>query len=102
MESSDWRDLIQSPLPEYVERFGPLPEGLLKLSSMLTVNTSDRLMADLTQALRVGKPITDWSPYEKPSRLGSASTDAETSNHLGTGSRKAAGLFRVLCLAKQF
>lgn len=50
MEFLGWRDQIQSPVPEYVERFGPLPKGLLKLSSMLTVNTSDRLMADLTQS----------------------------------------------------
>lgn len=63
MQSFDWAKGATHPVLDYERKFGPLPAGLLKIASRLTVGTAGRLVADVTEALRLGKPITDWSIY---------------------------------------
>jgi hypothetical protein len=46
---------------EYQERFGNVPEGLLKLCA--TWGESGRLLAALTQAVKDNKKIVDWEVF---------------------------------------
>lgn len=61
MPFSPSKNPAQATITAYTEMFGPLPEGLLKLTTLL--RTSRHLIAALESAVRNGTPIQNWDTF---------------------------------------
>lgn len=59
----DWLMNRRTPLRDYEEQFGPLPEGLLKLAC--DIGTVEMLNEDIAHAVACGEPIDGvyWDFY---------------------------------------
>jgi hypothetical protein len=68
------------PVIAYEKRFGPVPQGLYKVSTMLTINTVSSLNAAMREALRAGVPITDWTPFRTPLRRATGASPSDKSS----------------------